>query len=996
MPVVVSTRQKTPEDFAVSHHVFSPVSLPMEYCWPKSLPWLQFEHRINTMHNAGRCECHSTTTRISRRLISVSVFNSAFQPRHSPPATVALEHIITTLQHLHVREERPTGGSISRLAAKIGMTMPELLPGDNLNRASVLLSGADSSAAREFTKSTIFQLSNRLERIRDFWFDIVDLLDLKGVLESPFPFRVDRVQDPTLSAFLEGLFAESVSAMLMPMRRSMIDGKLYMASDHKARRVIEWLLSAGLDPNMSITVAYFGTQNRTPLQLSRLTGNHYLTRFLLSAGADPNQVTTQDPRSPLELATYLRIRPEDRVKILLVAGASPYTGAPENPIPVLDLVLGQGKVKMAWVMVENGVDLRYRRRVPSITTADPLDIIREITLISRLAGCTADSCKEVEDYPLVLKMLNYGLNTLTTSFDGGPGFELRRSDLTAALVSAARTGHLNAIQQLLDFGVDINGQSDIGMTPLHAAAYAGLSETCAYLVEHGASLIPVDVGYPTPLHLACYWGRTEVVRYLVDQGAPVNELSEISDQGLRDVILPWYYHLEPDPLLGCMSKLGTIIKPCSPLQIAGIGTGNYVDIAIHLLSAGAVPRAGDVTAAVRSLNPVLVEKVLSAGGDPNEKLNGNISVLQFAIDRGLAYVASTLLRAGSKLHSEDQALRLPVPSEGFTFRLPDQSASLTFGNSLTAGPDKFQARQGNPTPKRQPNRRSRKDGRGRTGRPFQTSQFSKRPAGEAIDSQRQLEVLEMAAGSSDPALIKCVLELCPDALDPKVLTAAMWAEVNGGDWDAARSLIIQGANPWEKAASGKTVLDQAVFSRKHEFISWILDRQTTLCDLDILTAAMCHAAYNADWTTVKILLTRGADPGKASSYGPCTLEFAFLYDDRHMTRWILDVEEHAYHPGALCSAVLRAEHSTDPATLLRLLDRRPPSDKLSVLEATAVGIAAQQDSTALLDILLASLPVGIGCILPFKQGSNGFPLYDTRRHVSIGGLVHEMGRSKHQ
>ena len=56
------------------------------------------------------------------------------------------------------------------------------------------------------------------------------------------------------------------------------------------------------------------------------------------------------------------------------------------------------------------------------------------------------------------------------------------------LMSAARSGDINTVKNLLDKGADVNEKDRFGYTPLKSAAYAGHTETVKLLIDKGADI----------------------------------------------------------------------------------------------------------------------------------------------------------------------------------------------------------------------------------------------------------------------------------------------------------------------------------------------------------------------------------------------------------------------------------------------------------------------------------------------------------------------------
>jgi ankyrin repeat protein len=101
------------------------------------------------------------------------------------------------------------------------------------------------------------------------------------------------------------------------------------------------------------------------------------------------------------------------------------------------------------------------------------------------------------------------------------------------IVLAAEVNNLDAIKVLVAAGGDPNIPTTMGSTALLVAAGAGTDvqrarsieergmavETARYLLEHGADVNAVGEFGWTPLHAAAYQGLTDVIELLVSKGA---------------------------------------------------------------------------------------------------------------------------------------------------------------------------------------------------------------------------------------------------------------------------------------------------------------------------------------------------------------------------------------------------------------------------------------------------------------------------------------------
>jgi ankyrin repeat protein len=96
----------------------------------------------------------------------------------------------------------------------------------------------------------------------------------------------------------------------------------------------------------------------------------------------------------------------------------------------------------------------------------------------------------------------------------------------APVADAAMRGDLDAVQELLSRGADVNAAQGDGMTGLHWAAEMGNAEMAGMLLGAGASVRSVTrLGDYTPLHLAAKNGHPEVAGLLLEAGADVEAVT---------------------------------------------------------------------------------------------------------------------------------------------------------------------------------------------------------------------------------------------------------------------------------------------------------------------------------------------------------------------------------------------------------------------------------------------------------------------------------------
>jgi len=96
----------------------------------------------------------------------------------------------------------------------------------------------------------------------------------------------------------------------------------------------------------------------------------------------------------------------------------------------------------------------------------------------------------------------------------------------SALMVAAYTNNLEAVQVLLDHDAEVNKH---GWAPLHYAAAVGNCDIMKLLIEKSAYVDAESPNKTTPIMMAARAGQTDAVKLLIEEGA---DLSLKNDQGM--------------------------------------------------------------------------------------------------------------------------------------------------------------------------------------------------------------------------------------------------------------------------------------------------------------------------------------------------------------------------------------------------------------------------------------------------------------------------------
>lgn len=90
------------------------------------------------------------------------------------------------------------------------------------------------------------------------------------------------------------------------------------------------------------------------------------------------------------------------------------------------------------------------------------------------------------------------------------------------LMQAAYDGNLNALEEALKNGAEINARAEYGDTALNEAAEHGHLEVVKQLVEAGADIENKGGADKTPVMNAAFAGHVNVVKYLLEKGVKVS------------------------------------------------------------------------------------------------------------------------------------------------------------------------------------------------------------------------------------------------------------------------------------------------------------------------------------------------------------------------------------------------------------------------------------------------------------------------------------------
>ena len=266
---------------------------------------------------------------------------------------------------------------------------------------------------------------------------------------------------------------------------------------------VERLLAAGADPSELTRL------DVTPLYLAAANGNAGMIRLLIDAGADPNDV---DAVGETMLMAAVGSGELEAVATLIAAGADVKARDRDFEQTALMFAARSGSVPIADALLAAGAAVDARTR----TGSEPPWVL-----------------------PNSRPGFSFGVGIIRGGLPEDRGMRPFRDGGMTPLLYAAREGHSDLVERLLDAGADIGGTEANGITPLLMAISNDHARTARLLIERGANLDARDWYGRSPLwlavnvrnlylhnqtfeHVADREGMLGIVRLLLDKGADPN------------------------------------------------------------------------------------------------------------------------------------------------------------------------------------------------------------------------------------------------------------------------------------------------------------------------------------------------------------------------------------------------------------------------------------------------------------------------------------------
>ena len=369
---------------------------------------------------------------------------------------------------------------------------------------------------------------------------------------------------------------------------------------------------------------------------------------------------------------------------IVIAGLSTAVGAvaPESARELIEAVKA-GDLTGVQRLVASGIDVSNPQGDGA--TALHWSVHRDNAELSALlidAGADVNAADGHGVTPLALACLNGSSAMVERLLHAGADVMLARKTGETPLMTAARVGNLDVVRQLLAAGADpTTTELARGQTALMWAVAENQTAVARVILETGGGATTRTMNGFSPLLFAAQQGNVDIARFLLAAGADVNESA-------------------PDGIAGdtnaqVLFREGT---DASALMVAI--DSSHSEMALFLIESGANvndSRAGrtPLHSAVQQEIPEVVRALLSAGADPNARLEKRMPLLSRSITQNNGLTPTTVgttpfLLAASYGDVELMQLLIDAGADPFLTTEDDTSAlMLAAGADYVEGQDKY-------------------------------------------------------------------------------------------------------------------------------------------------------------------------------------------------------------------------------------------------------------------------------------------------------------------
>jgi len=266
----------------------------------------------------------------------------------------------------------------------------------------------------------------------------------------------------------------------------------------------------------------------TALMIAAAAGQNEVIRFLIEKGA---AVNAKKDFGYTALMSSIINNETETASLLIEKGAEVNALTKINETP-MSLAIEKCNTPLLSLLIEKGADINFQTKVdqkPLLIAAtkgceDVIGILIE-------NGIDIEQANEADSTTALMKAAKFGhYESVEFLLENRAQINKKNRQGNSAIMFAVQYGHLDILQLLLEKGADINDNNILGFTPLLYALDYHQTEMVEYLIENGAEVNVETKNEVTPLKIVKEDKDSLMVAYLVEHGAIEQDTTKVKTE----------------------------------------------------------------------------------------------------------------------------------------------------------------------------------------------------------------------------------------------------------------------------------------------------------------------------------------------------------------------------------------------------------------------------------------------------------------------------------